>query len=115
MTITVRDLQGKTVVTHSETTIRKAWVLQAPQSMKDKFKLIPQKERFELYAAIDADVRTKWTDLLREYRESLAQKGIVPILDAVTGVSALPEQYQIETEDFLIKAAEFVLAEMATA
>lgn len=113
--ITAADLKSQNTRELSDNLIRKAWVLQAPQHLAEAYAKIPQETRFALYQGIDSDVRTKWVELMRDYKESLFKKGVKLVLDPVTGVETFPSEYLIDTEELLITAAQTVVDECVSA
>ena len=107
--ITVADIQNKKTSLEFDRAmnkIRKAWVLQMPESEKAKMKVIPQQARFELYAHIDDMVQKEWIAAMRTYRENALAKGAKTIY----GTDILEKSYQIDTDELLIEVAGVVVA-----
>ncbi|WJZ27932.1 RNA polymerase binding protein [Serratia phage 92A1] len=112
--ITITDLKATSTRELNDNSIRKAWVLQANEEMRESFRKLPREVRFALYAEIDADVSAHWVKEMREYKESLLANGVKMVFDPVTGVETLPSEHLIETQEFLITAASKVVANMIT-
>ena len=109
--ITVADIQNKKTSLEFDRAmnkIRKAWVLQMPESEKAKMKVIPQHPRFELYAHIDDMVQKEWIAAMRKhYNDSIANGA-----KTIHGTDILEKSYQIDTDDLLIDAASVVVTRL---
>ncbi len=109
--ITVADIQNKKTSLEFDRAmnkIRKAWVLQMPESEKAKMKVIPQQARFELYAHIDDMVQKEWIAAMRKhYNDSIANGA-----KTIHGTDILEKSYQIDTDDLLIDAASVVVTRL---
>ena len=106
--ITVADIQNKKTSLEFDRAmnkIRKAWVLQMPESEKAKMKVIPQQARFELYSHIDDMVQKEWIAAMRQYYGDSIAKGA----KTIHGTDILEKSYQIDTDELLIDAARVVV------
>lgn len=110
--ITTNELKSTATRDLSDNLIRKAWVLQSPDTLKKSFAALPQEVRFELYRGIDGQVRDGWVSRMKSYKESLLEQGVKMVFDPITGVETLPSVHLIETEEFLISAAADVVNEL---
>ncbi|CAH6634779.1 RNA polymerase binding protein [Escherichia phage vB_Eco_SAP] len=109
--ITVADIQNKKTSLEFDRAmnkIRKAWVLQMPESEKAKMKVIPQQTRFELYAHIDDMVQKEWIAAMRKYYDDSIAKGA----KTIRGKDILEKGYQIDTDELLIEAASVVVTRL---
>ena len=112
--ITVADIQNKKIVSEFDLVmnkIRKAWVLQMPESEKAKLKAIAQPARFELYKHIDDQVNKEWVTMMRKHYETSIAKGA----KLIRGTTILEKSYQIDTEELLIEAAGIVVTRLIAA
>lgn len=109
--ITVADIQNKKTSLEFDRAmnkIRKAWVLQMPESEKAKMKVIPQQARFELYAHIDDMAQKEWIAAMRKYYDDSIAKGA----KTIRGKDILEKGYQIDTDELLIEAASVVVTRL---
>ena len=106
--ITVQQIQGK-ISDSTDTKIRKAWSLQAPEEMTQALKKYPGDTRRQLYKSFDAEVQKIWTFKLKEHRENALKEGAKMIRK--DGFNRLEDQYCDVADQLLIDAAfEFVTA-----
>lgn len=110
--ITVKDLKCTATREQTDNVIRKSWVLQMPEAKKEFLAKLPQATRFEFYENMDRDVRDEWIDRMRVRKAKLAEQGIVPVLNPLTGIETLPKEYQHDTEELLIEAAFDIVASL---
>ncbi|ANM46559.1 RNA polymerase binding [Morganella phage vB_MmoM_MP1] len=102
--ISVRDLNSNDFLTN----IRKAWSMQVSDDVKSSFKLLPQKERFELYKKLDNETIKLHREMMIKHREDAIRNGANYII--IDDVKVLEEKYQIDTNVMLIEAG-FVVAQ----
>lgn len=88
--------------------IRKAWVLQMDPETKAKFSALSQEVRFELYGGIDKDVRDMYIKLLQDNRQNALKAG-AQMIKGANDKYTLESQYQIDTDELIIQAANIVV------
>lgn len=101
-TITVQDIQGK-ISDSADTKIRKAWVLQTPDTLREMYQAMPLESRRALYKSLDKEVLELWISKMRQHREDALANGVKMI--RVNGFYRLPDEYCDQQDQMLIDAA----------
>lgn len=103
--ITSQDIQPKNVraITNpnNDNKIRRAWVMQTPDSIAEQFKKLPQEVKFELYQSIDKEISDEWIRLMKEYVNSNSEHFITD----KSGAERLADHLCVNADDQLIVAA----------
>lgn len=115
--ITSKDIQPKNVRTDSnpnnDNKIRKAWLLQLPESTKAKIKtkLKTSEVRWSYYDAIDTSVNDKWIEIMRKHFADSIAAGAKLVVDKA-GAERLEDAYCVDTDEQLIEAAFIIVNEI---
>lgn len=89
--------------------IRKAWVGNITDKRAAQLQAIEQQVRFELYAEIDDMVRAMYIDLLQRRRAVILSNGGYHV-KGLNDRPVLAKQFQYDTDELIIQAAEIVMA-----
>lgn len=93
--------------------VRNAWVLAVSGTMLEiKLLAYTREERFDLYREMDKEIYEVWANLMRDYNDFHHAEGH-DSGRVVVGHRILKEEYQTNTDDFLIQAVEFVVNDWA--
>lgn len=102
-TISAKDLRAKFTSDESgENKLRKAWVLQMPDEVKEKLKTYPGAVRIQLYKQFDKEVNDIYADNLRIARETALANGAK--YERIDGVDRLTKG-TVDQDEVLIESA----------
>ena len=110
-TITTADLVSKHSSGESaDNKIRKAWTLQMPDEVKDKFKNFPSQVKIQLYKSFDKDVKDKWIELMSESNKLAIESG-AKVVKVGDNIKRLEDKFCGNPDELLIKAAQLFIIE----
>lgn len=112
-TVTSGDIQPlKNNLFENQNKIRKCWVgMVSGSDLERRISTYPKTERFNLYSGVDRAILLEHTRLLREYKETKIQEGLVSG-KSVLGCKILDKSAQIDTDSYIITATNNVLSEL---
>ncbi|QBX32727.1 RNA polymerase binding protein [Aeromonas phage Asfd_1] len=90
--------------------IRKAWVAKIEDKKADQLQALAPEIRFELYAEIDNDVREMYIQLMKQRKLRVLATGGYMVRGLNDKMILAPE-FQCDTDELLIQAAELVMAD----
>lgn len=103
--VTTRDIQAKHSRNESaDTRVRKSWVLQMTEDLKEGFDHLPAPVRKELYRKFDKVVHDTWVARLRAHNENARAQG-ARVLN-FDGDKRFEDAFCVDTDEVLLDVAK---------